>query len=88
MDDEDELSEDDLFEIPKAEMGAGTWVAEGSSQSSSLSNCFLGKSDEHIIDFLSSGASKHVLSADPSKLAAKKRFVGFWDRLTFSQRSR
>jgi len=37
----------------------GTWVLEG-------------KTDDQIIDFLESSASKHVVSSDPSKVRKKK----------------
>lgn len=43
----------------------GSWTFCGSRDA--------GKSDDQIIDFLSSNATQHVLSADPSKGNKKKR---------------
>jgi len=50
-------SEDDFFDQPKKT--EGTWVVEG-------------KTDDEIIDFLESSASKHVVSTDPAKSNQKQ----------------
>jgi len=56
--DDDSDSENELFDT-KPKTTDGTWVVEG-------------KTDDEIIDFLESSATKHVVSSDPAKSTQKR----------------